>query len=82
MTDSQDVVTCPLCKGHGEIRRAELADRRNDGELKSRVDATLGGLEPAEEAAMAAQGNESRNFQKDVHSWNPQLPMWRRSPKE
>ena len=24
MTDSQDVVTCPLCKGHGEIRRAEL----------------------------------------------------------
>ena len=83
MTDSQDVVTCPLCKGHGEIRRAELADRLNDGELKSRVDSTLGGLEPTEaEAAMVARGNESRDFQKDVHSWNPQLPMWRRSPKE
>jgi hypothetical protein len=22
------------------------------------------------------------DFQKQVHSWNPQLPIWRRSPKE
>jgi hypothetical protein len=22
------------------------------------------------------------DFQKDVHSWNPCVPMWRRSPKE
>jgi hypothetical protein len=23
-----------------------------------------------------------RDFQKEVHSWNPCVPMWRRSPKE
>jgi hypothetical protein len=22
------------------------------------------------------------NFQKEVHRWNPEVPMWRRSPKE
>src|SRR4029077_4642680 len=27
MTDSQDVVKCPLCEGHGEIRRAKLVER-------------------------------------------------------
>ena len=23
-----------------------------------------------------------RDFEKDVHTWNPALPIWQRSPKE
>lgn len=86
MTDSRDLVKCPLCQGHGEIRRAELVEGLSDGELKPKLDAILRGLVQSEEelaaTATVARGSESRDFQKDVHSWNPQLPMWRRSPKE
>lgn len=86
MTDGEDLVKCPLCEGHGELRRAELVERLSNGELKSKLDSTLTGLvQPEEEVAVAAgagRSNEFRDFQKDVHSWNPQLPMWRRSPKE
>jgi hypothetical protein len=31
---------------------------------------------------VAATVREKRDFQKDVHNWNPQVPMWNRSPKE
>jgi uncharacterized protein YfbU (UPF0304 family) len=31
---------------------------------------------------VAAAVRERRDFQKDVHNWNPQVPMWNRSPKE
>jgi hypothetical protein len=33
---------------------------------------------------LAAVGatQSGRDFQKDVHSWNPCVPMWKRSPKE
>jgi hypothetical protein len=86
MTNSQDLVKCPLCEGHGEIRRAKLVERLSDGKLKSNVDSALGKLVQSEEELAAAtavgRANEFRDFQKDVHSWNPQLPMWRRSPKE
>ena len=86
MADSEDLVKCPLCEGRGELRRAELVERLSDGELKSKVDSAVGELVQSEEELAAAtavgRGNEFRDFQKDVHSWNPQLPMWRRSPKE
>lgn len=86
MTDSQDVVKCPVCEGHGELRRAELIERLSNGELKCKIDSALGEFVHSEEELAAATavacGNESRDFQQDVHSWNPQLPMWRRSPKE
>jgi len=85
MTDSEDVVKCPLCQGHGELRWAELVERLSDGKFKSKVDSALSEFVQSEEelaAATVARGSEPRNFQQDVHSWNPQLPMWRRSPKE
>jgi hypothetical protein len=86
MADNQDLLKCPLCEGHGEVRRAELVERLTDPELKPKIDSYLTGIiqpvEDAELATVAAAGKESRDFQKEVHSWNPQLPMWRRSPKE
>lgn len=44
MTDSERLVKCPLCEGHGELRPAELVERLSDGELESKVDAAVGEL--------------------------------------
>jgi len=57
-----------------------------DQNLEARIKAGLSGSaeapqEPDELAEVAAAGAEPRDFQKDVRSWNPQLPTWRRSPK-
>ena len=57
-----------------------------DQNLETRIKAGLSGSaeapqEPDELAEVAAAGAEPRDFQKDVRSWNPQLPTWRRSPK-
>ncbi len=84
MAENHDVLQCPLCKGHGEVRRVELIERLSDAELKAKIEAYLGDIVQSDEkpelASIAAPS--TRNFQKDVHSRNPQLPMWRRSPKE
>jgi hypothetical protein len=28
------------------------------------------------------KGGNGHTFFQDVHTWNPKLPLWRRSPKE
>jgi hypothetical protein len=35
-----------------------------------------------EELSTVGATQAGRDFQKDVHSWNPCVPMWKRSPKE
>jgi hypothetical protein len=84
MSDHRDRVRCPLCEGHGEVRRSQLAEFFSDPELKSKVDGYLAVVAaPAEKPELvAAAVRERRDFQKDVHNWNPQVPMWNRSPKE
>jgi len=37
---------------------------------------------PVDERSKARATQAGRDFQKDVHSWNPCVPMWRRSLKE
>lgn len=85
MTDHLDRLKCPVCDGDGEVWRYQLIQFFADPELKAKIEAYIGGARPAEQEAaevVNAPSAEPRNFQKDVHSWNPQLPMWRRSPKE
>lgn len=85
MADHLDHMKCPVCDGQGEVWRYQLIQFFTDPELKKKIEAYLGSAHPAqEETAEVAHASvgESRDFQKDVHSWNPQLPMWRRSPKE
>jgi len=72
-------VKCPLCEGQGELLRSELAERFSNQELRKRLDARI--AEILEDNTVAV-GPKVRDFQKEVHSWNPTLPMWRRSPKE
>jgi hypothetical protein len=87
MADNDDVLKCPLCEGHGEVRVREVLQLLRDQTLESKIERGLSGNvepagEPAELTTVGATSSEPRDFQKDVHSWNPQLPMWRRSPKE
>ena len=72
------VVKCPLCEGHGHLPRAEMLDRLADPNLSENLTRYSDHL--AEEAS--ATVGASSDFQKEVHTWNPQMPIWRRSPKE
>jgi hypothetical protein len=85
MADNHDLLTCPLCAGRGEVRRAELLELAEKRQIAPKIDACLvKNADPDEpsEPPEVVLATGDRNFQKDVHSWNPQLPMWRRSPKE
>ena len=71
-------VKCPLCEGEGELRPSEVVEQFVNREQRNRLDARI--AEIAEKCTDKA--NKVFNFQKEVHTWNPALPIWRRSPKE
>jgi hypothetical protein len=72
-------VKCPLCEGQGELTRPEIVERFRNKELLARIDARISEI-LEDSTALAASG--VRDFHKEVHQWNPALPIWRRSPKE
>ncbi|MBZ5722673.1 MAG: hypothetical protein LAO03_20225 [Acidobacteriia bacterium] len=77
-----EMLTCPLCQGYAKVSRSDLIGLLSDRALREKIEkylAELTGTQP-ELAGVGVKG--SRDFEKDVHSWNPQLPMWNRSPKE
>jgi len=83
MTDHRDRMKCPLCEGHGEVRRSQLMEFFSDLKLENTVEGYLSMIVPPERSdAVGAPASPKRDFQKDVHNWNPQVPMWTRSPKE
>jgi hypothetical protein len=88
MANNHDLLKCPLCEGHGEVRLLEVLQLLRDQTLEDKVNRGLSASQakecepdPEPELATVAEA-ERRDFQQDVHNWNPQLPMWRRSPKE
>jgi hypothetical protein len=88
MADNHDLLKCPLCDGHGEIRVSVVLQLLRDQTLEDKINRGLSespGKECKPDAELefaTAARSEQRDFQQDVHSWNPQLAMWRRSPKE
>lgn len=80
MVEQRSRVKCPLCDGRGELTRMELAERFASPELRKRLDVRM--TEILENVELAGVGARVRNFEREVHEWNPQLPIWRRSPKE
>ncbi len=85
MAEQRDRLQCPLCAGHGEVRPSRLTEFFSDPHLKNKLEAYTADASTASEdtAELAAVGElKPRDFQKEVHTWNPTLPMWRRSPKE
>jgi len=80
MVEQTGKLKCPLCEGRTEVLRSEIVERFMNPELRQQLDARIAEILEANE--LAGVGPKLRNFEKEVHSWNPALPMWQRSPKE
>jgi hypothetical protein len=82
---NNELVKCPVCGVFTRIDKPELVAALNDPRIRQQIEDYVVQLlrtAPAELASVAAGPAEVRNFQKDVHNWNPTVPMWQRSPKE
>lgn len=76
------LVKCPVCGVFSRIEKPELLAALNDPKIRQQIEDYVVGLLPSELASVATSPAEVRNFDKDVHNWNPAVPMWQRSPKE
>jgi len=81
---NDDVVKCPLCGGFTHIENAELLEALKQPRIREQIEKYVTELlkSPVDELSTVGATQAGRDFQKDVHSWNPCVPMWRRSPKE
>ena len=80
MAENNDLVQCPLCLGHGELRRSEGIGRLADPDLAEKLKDCLAEISEKPEAVV--DRSPARSFIREVHTWNPRLSIWRRSPKE
>jgi len=79
----EDLLKCPLLQGLDAMHRAELIGLLEDSSLRERMEDCLARLKSGETAQPAkATANQPRDFEKEVHSWNPAVATWNRSPKE
>jgi hypothetical protein len=80
----EDLLKCPLLQGLDAMHRAELLGLINDSNLREKLEKCLGqhlADEPKADPVCAGAPQE-RQFEKEVHSWNPQKLVFSRSPKE
>ena len=81
---NDDVVKCPLCGGFTHIEKTDLREALKNPRLREQVELYIAELlkSVVEDLAPVGVSQAGRDFQKDVHRWNPCVPMWKRSPKE
>jgi hypothetical protein len=82
---NDDLVKCPLCRGFTHIENPELLAALRDPKLRQEVERYVADRlrSPSAELAVATAGQpQSRDSNRDIHNWNPHLPVGRRSPKE
>jgi hypothetical protein len=82
---NDDLVKCPVCGGFTHIDQPELLAALHDPKVRLQIENYIAELlrSPAGELASVAAGrSQGGDFNKDVHQWNPNVPVWRRSPKE
>lgn len=80
--ESDEFVRCPLCDGLAKVWRSDLVALLTGNNLREKL-----GKNMAEVTRLAARDQAGRRlqpgeFEREVHNWNPTLPLWRRSPKE
>jgi hypothetical protein len=82
---NDDLVKCPVCGGFTHIDKPELLAALKDPKIRQQVEMYVAELlrsQPGELASVAVGQSPDRDFNKDVHKWNPNILVWRRSPKE
>jgi hypothetical protein len=82
---NDDLVKCPLCGGFTHVEKPELVTALNDPKIRQQIEDFVAELFRSGDGELAAVGTtkeETKDFNKDVHKWNPNVPVWRRSPKE
>jgi hypothetical protein len=80
-----DLAKCPLCGGFTHIEKPELLAALRDPMVRPRVESYVADLlrSPSGElVGSTVVQSPGREFIKEVHNWNPYLPVWRPSPKE
>jgi hypothetical protein len=81
---NDDVVKCPLCGGFTHIEKPDLLAALKHLQVREQVERYLAQLLRSllDDLSTVGATQAGRDFQKDVHNWNPCVPMWRRTPKE
>ena len=82
---NDDLVKCPLCGGFTHVEKPELLAALHDAKIRQQVESFVAELlrSPSSEIVGVSAGqSQGRDFNKEVHKWNPNVPVWRRSPKE
>ena len=77
-----EMLTCPLCEGCAKVSRSHLVGLLTDRMLREKIEQYLAELTGTQSEMAGVGARETRNFEREVHTWNPHLPMWNRSPKE
>lgn len=80
--NDQDLLRCPLLQGLDPMNRAELIGLLNDSSIREKLERCLAEHTTAQPMATCAHERQPGDFEKEVHSWNPQHSPWNRSPKE
>jgi len=82
---NDDLVKCPLCGGFTHVDRPELLAALRDAKFRQQVETYVADWlrsSTGELTGVAISQPQSRDFNEEVHHWNPNVPVWRRSPKE
>jgi hypothetical protein len=82
---NDDLVKCPLCGGFTHVGKPELVAALKDPKIRQQIEDFATELLPrgtSELVGAAAGKPECKDFNQNVHNWNPNVPVWRRSPKE
>lgn len=80
--EGDDFVKCPLCDGLAKVRKSDVIALLAEKNLRERLEKNMSEFTPHAEGEQAVRKLQRLEFKKEVHNWNPTLPLWRRSPKE
>ncbi len=80
---NDDVVKCPLCGGFTHIEKPDLLQALKNPRLREQVELYITELlkSPVEDLSTVGATQAGRDFQKDVHSWNPCVPHVAEKPE-
>jgi hypothetical protein len=80
--ENDEFIKCPLCDGLAKLKRSDLIALLAGPNLREKLEKNMAENTPLAEGNQAVRRLQPGEFGKEVHNWNPTLPLWRRSPKE